>query len=219
MVLFRLTIVLGAALLCPLAFAQQPAPSDSGNQSSSSKAAPVQNDQPPAPTDDASDQKHESKLKRKLKDAAPNCIGFGGGAGKCRQPDDSEENAKQEAADRELRQRCGDARNTGQAEDQPCAELRKRDSQRDLQVGDEYFSDKHYPSAENRYRLALQEDPGNAMAMFHFAQVLEKTGKNSEAYEQYQKFLNTEPLGPDQKKARAALDRLRPYWTGSASDK
>jgi Tfp pilus assembly protein PilF len=92
--------------------------------------------------------------------------------------------------------------------------LRKRDSERDLKVGDDYFSDKHYPSAENRYRLALQEDPTNARATFHLAQVLEKTGKNSEAYAQYQKFLNTEPVGPDQKKAREALTRLRKYWTG-----
>jgi len=55
--------------------------------------------------------------------------------------------------------------------------------------------------------------------MLHLSEVLEKSGKNSEAYEQYQDFLNTDPQGPDQKKAQAALQRLRPYWTGTPAAK
>jgi TolA-binding protein len=201
--------------------AQQPAPpQDTAPQSSSSKAAPVQNDQqPPASQtpDTTADKKKESKLKRKLKDAAPNCIGFGGGAGKCRHSQESDEERKQEAADEQLRHQCRDTKDAGNPEDQPCADLRKSDAQHDVSVGDDYFGDKHYPSAENRYRLALQEDPTNATAMFHLAQVLEKTGRNSDAYQQYQNFLNTEPVGPDAKRAREALTRLRPYWTGTPS--
>jgi predicted Zn-dependent protease len=215
----RIAVVVLA--FAPMLAAQQPAPvPDAPPQSSSSKAAPVQNDQqPPADqtTDTTSDKKKESKFKRKLKDAAPSCIGFGGGAGKCRHTQESDEDRKQEAADLQLRRQCGDAKDQGKPETQPCADLRKRDAQHDVSVGDDYFSDKHYPSAENRYRLALQEDPANATAMFHLAQVLEKTGKNSDAYQQYQNFLNTEPVGPDAKRAREALDRLRPYWTGAPS--
>jgi tetratricopeptide (TPR) repeat protein len=205
--------------LAPLVAAQQPAPvPDPAPQSSSSKAAPVQNDQQPPDsqtTGTAADTKKESRIKRKLKDAAPNCIGFGGGAGKCRRTQESDEDRKQEAADLKLHRQCGDDKDQGTPESQACADLHKRDAQHDVSVGDDYFGDKHYPSAENRYRLALQEDPTNATAMFHLAQVLEKTGRNSDAYQQYQNFLNTEPLGPDAKRAREALSRLRPEWTGT----
>lgn len=212
--------------LCLTVAAQEPAPeSPSGRQSSSSsgKAAPVQNDQePPADQTGSSngsgDSKHDSKLK-KLKDAAPNCIGFEGGTGKCRHPQESEEDAKKESEDRKLRQRCQDDADQAKPEIPSCADLRKSDAAHDVAVGDDYFQEKHYPSAENRYRLALQEDPKNATAMLHLSEVLEKSGKNSEAYEQYQDFLNTDPQGPDQKKAQAALQRLRPYWTGTPAAK
>lgn len=203
------------ACSCLPSSAQQPAPSsESSSQSSSDKAAPVPNDQqPPAdqtsPDDQSNDTGHGSKIKRKLKEAAPSCIGFAGGVGKCRHSKESREEQQKEIAEQQLRQHCRDAADQGKPEDQPCADLRKRDAAHDVSVGDDYFQDKHYPSAENRYRLALQEDPTNAPAMLHLAQVLEKTGHNAEASQQYQNFLNTHPQGPDAKLAREALDRLR----------
>jgi len=227
MTLLRLIGIGGvAACLCLPFSAQQPAPpAESSGQSSSSKAAPVQDDQQPpadqsAPsTTNSSATKHDSKLKKKLKDAAPSCIGFEGGAGKCRHSKGSEEDQKKEMEERQLRQQCQDAADAGRTEGQSCADLRKRDAVHDVSVGDDYLADKHYPSAVNRYKLALQEDPTNSTAMLHLAQTLEKTGQNSAAYEQYQNFLNTDPQGPDAKLARQALDRLRPYWTGTPASK
>ena len=214
-----------AACLCLPLPAQQPAPpTDSSSQSSSSKAAPVQNDQQPppdqtAPNDKSSEAKHDSKLKRKLKDAAPTCIGFEGGAGKCRHTKESEEEQQKEINGQQIRQQCRDAADQGKAEEPSCADLRKGDAAHDVEVGDTYFGEKNYTSAINRYHLALQEDPASPTAMFHLAQALEKSGHNSDAYQQYQNFLNTGPEGPDEKKAQAALDRLRKYWTGASASR
>jgi Flp pilus assembly protein TadD len=209
--------------LAPFLTAQQPAPvPDPAPQSSSSKAAPVQNDQqPPASQtpDTTADTKKESKFKRKLKEAAPSCIGFSGGTAKCRDDSASEQHQKEAADEQRLRQHCRDLHDSSQPEDQSCTGLRKSDSQIDTEVGDDYFSDKHYPSAESRYRLALQEDPTNSKTILHLARLLEKIDRKSDAYVQYQDFLNTEPVGPDAKRAREALTRLRPYWTGTSSAK
>jgi len=210
------------ACLCVPLLAQQPAPriDPKDAQPDPDRAAPVQNDQAPAPEQpNTEDKKKQSKLKRKLKDAAPGCIGFSGGAAKCRHSKEDDEEREKEAADQQLRQRCKAAADEAKPTDEACADLRKRDAAHDVEVGDNYLDQKSYSAAAMRYRDALKGDPTNATAMLHLAQVLEKSGHNSEAYEQYQSFLNTDPQGPDARRAREALDRLRPYWTGSSGSK
>ena len=212
-----MTIAVLAACFCGASYAQQPSSSSSSSQppSSSSSQSPSDQALPPAP-EPAPDQtppeepKKESKIKRKLKDAAPTCIGIAGGAGKCRQSSDPEtaEQRKKEAQQQQLHDQCRDAADQPGTPDPACVELHKQDSAHDLEVGDEYFSDKHYPSAENRYRLALQEDPTNATAMLHLAQLLEKMDRKPEAADQYRKFLATNPPEPEASKARKALDKL-----------
>ena len=207
---------LAACLTLPLA-AQQPASSSSQSSSppsSSDQAAPAPDNQQASPDQTVpTEKKKESRLKRKLKEAAPSCIGIEGGAAKCRQSKDEDDanEEKKEAQEQALRDRCRDAADQPGTPAPECVELRKSEAAHDLQVGDDYFSDKHYPSAENRYRLALQEDPANATAMLHLAEVLEKTGHNSEAADEYQKFLAADPDGRDAQKARKALARLAPY--------
>jgi len=216
---------LAACLSLPLTAQQAAPPTDSSSQSPSDQAAPFQTDQArPAEQPSSDETKKESKLKRKAKEAAPSCIGFSGGAGKCRHSKEDEEEQKKEAADRQLRQHCNDQVDTSPKapradNDQPCTDLHKRDAGHDLEVGDTYLEQKNYNAAAMRYRDALQNDPGNALAMLHLAQALENAGRRSEAYEQYQNFLNTDPQGPNAKRAREALDRLRPYWTGGSASK
>ena len=163
------------ALALPLC-AQQSSPpaSSSSSQSSSSKdnAAPSQ-PQEQTPNADQNTTKPESKVKKDLKDLEPQCVGLSGGAAKCRHSQPNTANTQQEDQERQLRQQCSDSANQGQ---QQCIELRKSDSARDTKVGDDYLSDKHYPSAVNRYCLALQEDPTNETAKQHLAQALKKGG-------------------------------------------
>jgi len=205
----RLALVL--CLASSLWARQSSPPVSSSKTPSSSDASGQQPSQPDQQANSPSDQnkpRSESKIKRELKDLEPQCIGIAGGSGKCRHTQENTANTKQEEQERQVRQECSDAANQNQPQ---CVDLRKRDSAHDVAVGDDYLSDKHYPSAENRYRLALQEDPTNATAMLHLAQVLEKLHRNAEAAEQYQKFLATDPPDPEAKKARAALQKLGGY--------
>jgi tetratricopeptide (TPR) repeat protein len=202
---------LGFALSVPAQGQQSPPPS-------SSKTASPDQQPSPAQVPDKADQKNESpstespgtgsKIKRKLEEAVPSCIGILGGSAKCRQTQDDKQEQKKAADQQALRTHCRDVADQPGTPDPACVELKKQDAAHDLQVGDDYFSDKQYPSAENRYRLVLQEDPANTTAMLHLAQVLEKMHKSAEAAEEYQKFLATNPPDAEAKKARAALEKL-----------
>ncbi|MGZ4787033.1 MAG: tetratricopeptide repeat protein [Terriglobales bacterium] len=197
------------------AFTQtSPAPQSSGQPSSSGessqdKAAGSAQQQPASEQPPTEQKKKDSKVKRKAKELIPGCVGISGGAGKCRHSQDEEEQAKKEAAEQDLRRQCREAADLSQPESPSCADLRKRDATHDIEVGDTYFDQKSYIAAGSRYHSALQGDPTNATAMLHYAQALEKLGRKSEAYEQYQNYLKTDPPADDAQRARAAMDRLR----------
>jgi len=167
-------------------------------------------------------QPSPSAVKRVLRRATPNCIN--GVFDSCWSNSAQEEKAQEKIKKKDaLRQQCKELRAAKRdagaeldtsAED-ACSTEALNESAHNLEVGDTYFGEKSYAAAENRYRLALQSNPANAVAMLHLAQVFERTGHNAEAYEQYQNFLNTDPKGPDEKKARAAMERLRKYWDGA----
>ena len=190
--------------------AQHPSSESTVPQTSPNNASPAQQQQAPSEQPSAADKKKESTIKRKAKDLIPGCIGISGGAGKCRHSDDEEEQRKKEAQEDELRHQCREAAQLSQQESPSCADLRKSDAAHDLEVGDTYFDQKSYTAAASRYRSALQGDPANAIAMLHYAQALEKLGRKSEAYQQYEKFLATDPQGPDADRARKAIDLLHP---------
>ena len=81
-------------------------------------------------------------------------------------------------------------------------------AEHDVEVGDFYFSDKSYRSAEMRYRSALDRLPSDPIATLHLARVLEKQGKKPEALQQYQAFMTWSPTGKDAEEANAAIARL-----------
>jgi len=210
--LFGIAILTGVVSLP--GWSQQPAPSSS---SQPQPAPRIQDDTQEPPSERAqaeqqqnadNDKKKESKIKKKLKDAAPECIGFSGGSGKCRHSQEDEDEKKRQVEEQRLRTQCRDAADTTAPAPQGCADLRRHDSAHDVEVGDNYFDQKSYKPAELRYRSALQTDPTNAAALYKLARVLEKTGRNEEAAEMYAKFLNTDPQGPEQKQAQDALNRL-----------
>lgn len=190
--------------------AQQSSTSSTVSSQSQEQAPAAQQQQPQTDQPSSDGSKKESKIKKKAGDLVPYCVGIGS-LGKCRHDADQEEQAKREAAEQELQRQCHDAAAQSQPETSACADLRKSDAAHDVDVGDTYVDQKNYNAAVMRYRSALQTDPTNATAMLHLAQVLEKTKKNAEAYQEYQRFLSTDPQAPDAQKARAALQRLAPY--------
>jgi tetratricopeptide (TPR) repeat protein len=213
MTLRRVTFVALLACFSVPALAQQ-APSTSSSQPDSQQAQDHQ-DQQPSPEQPDNDKKKDSKVKRKLKELVPSCVGISGGTGKCHHSQDDQEEAKREAADQDLRQQCRDASEHSQPESQACADLHRRDAAHDVEVGDSYLEQKSYNAAAMRYRSALQADPANATAMLHYAQALEKLSRKTEAYQQYQDYLKTDPSGDDAKRARSAMERLAPGASAS----
>ncbi len=211
------SLLLSACLAIPVCAHQAPVNTTAQTSSSSqsqTQAAPAQNQQPPSDQPSPDTAKKESKAKKKAKDLIPYCVGIGS-SGKCRHDEDREQAAKREAAEDDLRRHCRDASDQSQPETQPCAELRKRDAAHDVEVGDTYLDQKSYNPAVMRYRSALQTDPTNATAMLHLAQALEKLGQIDAAYEQYQNYLKTDPPADDAKRARTAMERLKPGATAS----
>ncbi len=206
------SVLLTACFGLPVLAQQAPPSSESSVQTATPEPQnknSVQGQQPSSEQPSNEDnKKKESKIKRKAKDLIPGCVGIAGGAGKCRHSEDEEEQRKREEQEDQLRRQCREAAQLSQQESQSCADLRKSDAAHDLEVGDTYFDQKSYTAAASRYRSALEGDPTNAMAILHYAQALEKLGRKSEAYEQYQRYLNTEPQGADADRARKAVERL-----------
>lgn len=184
----------------------------------SAKAGTTPKDQAPPSSASTGPEKKESTVKRKLKDAVPTCIGIAGGIGKCRASPEEQEAQQREAKEDQLGRRCRADENGVRPADADCTDYYRRAAAHDVEVGDSYLDRKNYRAAESRFREALSYDPANAQAMLHLAQSLEKMDRKADAYEQYQNYLNTDPQGgPDVKRARAALDRLRPYATAGPS--
>src|SRR5882757_4307538 len=83
--------------------------------------------------------------------------------------------------------------------DSAVMEVKKWDphrAEKDVEVGDYYFSRKNYSAAISRYREALEYKPNDAVATFRLAETLEKTGESQEALKMYEDYLRILKHGP-----------------------
>lgn len=81
-------------------------------------------------------------------------------------------------------------------------------AQKDIEVGEFYFKRKNYHAAEDRYREALEYKPGDAIATYRLAEVLDAQGHTAEAMESYQQYLKIPSNGKFTADAKKALARL-----------
>lgn len=72
-----------------------------------------------------------------------------------------------------------------------------------VEIGNFYFRRKDYPGALSRYEEAARDDPYYAPAYLGMGKVYEKTGKNREALDAYEKYLD---VLPSRKQADEAKD-------------
>ena len=72
-----------------------------------------------------------------------------------------------------------------------------------VEIGDFYFRRKKYPGALSRYEEATRDDPYYAEAYLGIGKVYEKMGKDREALDAYNKYLDTLP---SKKQADEAID-------------
>src|SRR5207302_3436532 len=83
-------------------------------------------------------------------------------------------------------------------------------AEKDVEVGEFYMKRKNYRAAENRFREALIYKPGDAIATFRLAEVLDAQSQNAEAtknYEEYLKIPSSGKYAPEAKKALARLEQ------------
>jgi tetratricopeptide (TPR) repeat protein len=78
-------------------------------------------------------------------------------------------------------------------------------SQKDVQVGNYYFKQKKYRSAEGRFRSATKWNDGNADAWLRLGEVSEKLKDPTAAREAYKKYLD---LAADSKNAGDIRKRM-----------
>jgi len=82
-------------------------------------------------------------------------------------------------------------------------------SQKDVNVGNQYFKNHKFRAAELRYASATKWNDGNADAWLHLGEVEERLKDSAKAKEAYQKFLE---LASDNKRAaeiRKKVERLK----------
>jgi|SRR5438270_5755155 len=83
-------------------------------------------------------------------------------------------------------------------------------AEKDIEVGEFYMKRKNYRAAEDRFREALIYKPGDAIATYRLAEVLDAQGQNAEAaktYDEYLKIPSSGKYAPDAKKALARLEQ------------
>ncbi len=183
--------------------------------------APVQSPdtQPPPPI------QPESKIKKKIKSAAPNCIKIGGSE-HCKEskPDDDAEDQQQEPRipANQPPPRASDANESsskdnaipfgegsGPAPDvQELHSYNPHEADKQVEIGTFYFKRNNYRAAESRFEEALDYMPNHAEAIFHLAEAQEKLGKNDQARANYEKYLKILPEGAFAQPAKKALARL-----------
>lgn len=81
---------------------------------------------------------------------------------------------------------------------------------KDIEVGEFYFKRKNYRAAEDRFREALSFKPGDAVATYRLAEVLDAQGQADEAskmYEEYLKIPSSGKFAPEAKKAMTRLEQ------------
>ena len=87
-------------------------------------------------------------------------------------------------------------------------------AQKDVEVGEFYMKRKNYRAAEDRFREALTYKPGDAIATYRLAEVLDAQGQSEEAvknYEAYLKIPSSGKFAPEAKRALARLEAKQPH--------
>lgn len=79
----------------------------------------------------------------------------------------------------------------------------------DVEVGDEYFEDKNYNAALERYQGAVVEKPGDAAIHVRLGRVFEKLSQAPKAIEQYKSAQQMAESGKWSDEAAAAIRRLQ----------
>jgi tetratricopeptide (TPR) repeat protein len=79
---------------------------------------------------------------------------------------------------------------------------------KDVEVGEFYFKRRNYRAAEDRFREALTFKPGDAVATYRLAEVLDAENQYSEAVKEYQEYLKIPSSGTFNSAAKKALARL-----------
>ena len=83
-------------------------------------------------------------------------------------------------------------------------------SDREVAIGDQYFSKGNYTAALSRYDAATKWNDGNAIAWLRLAQAREKKSDPQAARLAYKKYLGIAPAGNDSAEVKKRLARLRP---------
>ncbi len=199
-------------------------------------AGPPQVPTSPDATKEDAPKKKSSKAKRTLQKALPDCINiiFSTCPGNSARQQEAEEQLKARRARAAERCRQLDAARPATAQPRktelPLGESSSKSSipdlqphgctpedmlaaEHDVEVGDFNLGDKNYRGAEMRYRSALERVPGDPIATLRLARLLDKQGRNAEAYEQYKAYMAWSPTGADADEARAAMERIQKSWT------
>ncbi len=78
-----------------------------------------------------------------------------------------------------------------------------------VEIGNFYFRRKDYPGALSRYEEAARDDPYYAPAYLGMGKVYEKTGKNREALDTYEKYLDVLPSQKQADEAKGVHNAIR----------
>lgn len=81
-------------------------------------------------------------------------------------------------------------------------------AQKDVEVGEFYMKRKNYRAAEDRFREALIYKPGDAVATYRLAEVLDAQGHSEEAVKNYEQYLKIPSNGKFTTETKKALARL-----------
>jgi len=81
-------------------------------------------------------------------------------------------------------------------------------AEKNIEVGEFYEKRKNYRAAEGRFREALEYKPGDAIATYRLAEVLDAQGQDSEAIKDYREYLKIPSSGKFAPEAKKALERL-----------
>ena len=79
---------------------------------------------------------------------------------------------------------------------------------KDVEVGDFYYSQKNYKAAESRYAEALEYKSNDAEATYKLALTKEKLGEKEDAIAGYESYLKILPEGPRATDAQKGIERL-----------
>jgi tetratricopeptide (TPR) repeat protein len=81
-------------------------------------------------------------------------------------------------------------------------------AEKDIEVGEFYQKRKNYRAAEDRFREALEFKPGDAIATYRLAEVLDAQGQYPEAIKNYSEYLKIPSSGKFAPEAKKSLARL-----------